>query len=291
MSIWRSFNKFLIKLDIRTNMAWEQKAALFGAHLIENGIKSSTLKSYFSAIKKVLVQDNYHWDDSKVLLNALVRSCKISNDIVKTRLPISGKLLDLILFEIERKYRAKKNMQPYLEILYKAMLLLMYYGMMRIGEVATGDHPIRATDIHIGKNKNKILVVLYTSKTHGLESPPHKIKISAGSSFRENQHREEMKKFFCPFTVLRQFARVRGPYEEEDEPFFIFKDKSAVKPSHIRTILRSSLKQLGLDSKLYNTQSLKAGRTVDLAKFGYDLDRIRKIGRWKSNAVYSYLKN
>ena len=89
LAIWRSFNKFIIKLDRKPN-AWEDKLSLFGAHLVDKGLQSSTLRSYFSAIKCTLVDDGYPWDDSKVLLGTLTKACKIVNDRVRTRLPDSG---------------------------------------------------------------------------------------------------------------------------------------------------------------------------------------------------------
>ena len=68
---------------------------------MDGGVQSSTLKSYFSAIKFVLRQDGYVWDDAKMLLNSLVSSCKLVNDRVKVRLPIQKGLLELLLFEIK----------------------------------------------------------------------------------------------------------------------------------------------------------------------------------------------
>ena len=112
LSIWRNLNKFLLNLDSKSLGSWEEKTALFGAYLVDNGIQSSTLKSYFSAIKHVLKLDGYNWDDNKVLLSSLVRGCSLVNDRVKTRLPIQKGLLEMLLFEIERKYNVK-NPQPY----------------------------------------------------------------------------------------------------------------------------------------------------------------------------------
>ena len=159
-------------------MSWEEKTALFGAYLVENGVQSSTLKSYFSAIKHILKLDGYNWDDKKVLLSSLVRSCKLVNDTVKTRLPIQKGLLEMILFELNRKFCGNNNnQQPYLALLYQAIFCLGYYGMLRVGELAAGNHCIKACNIHVGNNKDKILIVLYSSKTHGKESRPQKVKI------------------------------------------------------------------------------------------------------------------
>ena len=262
---------------------WEEKTALFGAYLVENGIQSSTLKSYFSAIKHVLKLDGYNWDENKVLLSALVRSCKLENDIVKTRLPIQKGLLEILLFEIERKFNGTSP-QPYLILLYKAIFCLAYYGMLRVGELSMSNHVIKACNIHIGNNKDKILIVLYSSKTHGKESRPQKVKISAINNDGYN------KKIFCPFRIITQYMYLRGDYENDHEQFFVFSDKSPVKPNNIRTLLRSLLDDLNLDSALYDVHSFRGGRTSDLAKFGYSIERIKSMGRWKSSAVYRYLK-
>ena len=75
---------------------------LFIAHKIGQGMQSATVKSYVSAIKKLLVDDGYPWDDQKVLLGSLTKACKIINDRVYTRLPIQCSLLEMILFEVQK---------------------------------------------------------------------------------------------------------------------------------------------------------------------------------------------
>ena len=230
--------------------------------------------------------DGYEWNDQKILVSSLVRSCKLVNDRVKTRLPIQKGLLEMLLFEIKRKYMSYKtqNQQPYLVILYQTIFCLSYYGMLRVGEVAYGTHTIKACNIHVGNNKDKILIVLYSSKTHGLESKPQKVKISATST--TNMKRSN----FCPFNLTIRFMKMRGSYINENEQFFIFKDKSPVQPHHIRSLLRELLDRLNLNSTLYDVHSFRSGRTVDLAKFNYSIEKIKEMGRWKSNAVYRYLK-
>ena len=174
LTVWRQFNKFIIRLD-RKPEKWEDRASLFCAYMIDNGSKSSTIGSYVSAIKGVLRDDGYLWDDSRILLESLIRACKLENDVVKCRLPIHGHLLEALLFELQRYY----DSQLYLMIMFKAIFSLAYYGLMRIGELTSGPHVVKAKDIHVGKNKDKILIILHSSKTHGKESLPQKIKISS----------------------------------------------------------------------------------------------------------------
>ena len=65
MNIWRQFNKFVISLDIPPK-SWEARTTLFIAHLIEQGKQSASVKSYVSAIKKMVVTDGYKWQDNEV---------------------------------------------------------------------------------------------------------------------------------------------------------------------------------------------------------------------------------
>ena len=142
--VWRKFNSFLLQLDQKPKF-WEDRAMLFCAHLIDNGIKSATLKSYISAIKSILVDDNYNWDDGKMLLWTLSRPYRQTNDKLTVRLSIHLNLLEIILFEIQCFY----HQQEYLMIMYHTIFCISYYGLFRVGEVTMGTHPIRACDVHV----------------------------------------------------------------------------------------------------------------------------------------------
>ena len=162
LSVWHQFNAFLIKLDA-IPWDWEDRTSLFIAHLIhDKKAQSATIKSYVSAIKKMVVMDGYKWMDNKILVSALTKACRLINDSVKIRLPIQCGFLEMILFEIERISAT----QPYLERLYEALFALGYYGLMRIGELTASNHCVKAKNIHLALNKEKLLIVLYSSKTH-----------------------------------------------------------------------------------------------------------------------------
>ena len=273
LGIRRHLNKFLINLDhLDRNLTWEDRTALFGAYLVDNGIQSSTLKSYFSAIKHVLRQGGYSWNDNTFLLSSLIRSCKLQNDKVKVRLPIKKGLLEMLLFEIKRTY--KDAGQNYLYDMYIAILCLTYYGMLRVGEITQGPHTLKACNVHVGDNKEKIMVVLYTSKTHGQESSPQEIKISAVRSDKKHV------KFFCPVKAVIKFMQTRGCYHSIQEHFFVVKDKTLVRLENFKTTLRSMLRNIGLDGSLYDVHSFRSRRTCDLAKFGYSVDQIKDMDHW-----------
>ena len=151
------------------------------------------------------------------------------------------------------------------------------------GEMASGDHPVKAKDVHVGGNKQKILLMLFTSKTHGVYTKPQEIKIWADAQLKNTK--------YSPFEVTRQYAKVRGGYYDESDPFFVLTDGTPVRPKLVRSALRRVLNRLGLDGKLYGTHSFRIGRASDLQKSGASVDEIKQLGRWKSNAVFKYLNN
>ena len=82
----------------------------------------------------------------------------------------------------------------------------------------------------------------------------------------------------------------RPRYRNKNEPFFVFSDKSPVKPEQMRAVLKLIIQFSGFHPNLYSTHSLRTGRALDLLKLGLSVETIKKMGRWKSNSVFTYLK-
>ena len=228
----------------------------------------------------------YDWKDDRILLSSLMRACRLRNDRVLARLPIHLRLLDLLIFEVKRMFR----LQPFLSVLYQTLLMFGYYGLMHVGELTQGDHVVLAKDVHMATNKQKILVVLHSSKTHKAESRPQKIKITALQDSKQTKSKSQSMTCFSPFETARHFIRSRGGYKSVNEQFFVFRDRSPVQPQHLRQVLKNALKNMGLDQSLYDVHSLRIGRCTDMMKFGYTIEQIKRAGRWKSNTVYKYIK-
>ena len=201
---------------------------------------------------------------------------------MRTRLSIGGNLLELLLFEVERLFDA----QPYLECAYKELLSLAYYGLFRIGELAMGDHPVKANDVHIAQNKDKMMFVLYSSKTHSTANKPQRITITANRT-----DKTKMKCAFCPFKMSREYLAIRGNYREDTEPFFVFRDRAPIHPNNVRKVLKQILKAIDLDPDLYDTHSFRIGRATDMVlKFNKSIESVKIAGRWWSDIVYRYIR-
>ena len=242
------------------------------------------MRCYVSVIKSVLKDCNIEVDEDQYLISSLTKACRLQNDQVRTQLPLQKGVLGILLKEIDNKWPA----QRYLTALYKAIFSTMYYRLLRISEIA-GQHPILAQDVHIGENKRKFLLILRTSKTHWKNMKPQMVKILAINLRCKSRSSMTAVKEHCPYTILCEYARLRGSFKTNKDPFFVLSDKTVVSQSQISNCLKTLLKDTGFDCTLYSTHSLRIGRTTDLAKLGLSVETIKKIGRWKSNVVYRYL--
>lgn len=101
--------------------------ALFVGHLINTNKKSTTIRAYISVLSDVDIELN----KSKSLISSLTWACKIHNDTITPCFPICAGLLKVIL----NKVRDFFSEQPYLSVLYRAVLIMGYFGMFRVGEL------------------------------------------------------------------------------------------------------------------------------------------------------------
>ena len=290
--IWKNFNNFIIKLDLIPR-TWEERTSLYVSFLVEEcQLKSTTVRSYISAIKAMLQLDDYPWQCNELLLSTLTKTCRLINDVVRTRLPIKKHLMELILDKITDIFTKEVN-QPFLAAMYRAAVVICYYGLLRIGEIAVtaSGHTLKAKDIHLAVDKKKLLLVLYSSKTHGKAETPQQIKIEANNYSIYNRYQKSLKgRKYCPFIIINHYLKIRGGYREDDDSLFVFQDYQSLQPAQFRKVLKRCIQQLGLNKDLYDTHSLRGGRASDLLKLGNSVEQIKRLGRWKSNAVYKYLK-
>ena len=148
--------------------------------------------------------------------------------------------------------------------------------MLRIGEIAKGSHPVLARDIHIGINKRKLLFILRTLETHWKDGKPQLIKIAASTT---KEQKQEANKNTCPFTILRQYVRIREPSENKNEPFFTFEGGVPIKPEQIRMVLTMLLNQLGFNGKHYFSMDCTWGELVTYCLWEFPLkpSKIRSL--------------
>ena len=284
--VWKTFNQFYIKLDVKPDN-WEDRLNLFVAYLVNCNKKSTTIKSYISAIKAVLAADDVILCENRVLLTAMTQACKLENDSVRTKLPIRRGLLTLLIKSVPKLYQTP---QPYLVTLYQAMLITAYYGMFHIGELTQSSHVVKACDVHIGLNKKKLLFVLRSSKTHNKGTKPQTVKISGLNNGENVSYKYVAANHeLCPFKLLSNYLTARKKRKNDNEQFFVFKDRSPVMALHYRKVLKELIVMNSLNNSLYTAHGTRSGRAHDLLEMKIPIPVIKKLGRWSSNIIYTYL--
>ena len=245
------FGKFYSRLDVKPP-TWEERITLFAGFLIENKLKSTTVKTYLSALRSVLAEDGHKLNEDLFLMNSLTHACILKNDQLTIRFTIYKELLHIIINEA-RTWFSLIN-QPYLQILVPALLMTGYYGLLRAGELTYSPHSILAKNVHIGTNKNKIMLMLRSSKTHSECDEPQVIKINSkpltverhtiSAKFKQQHHYS-----LCPFRTLANYLSVRPPAQTENEQFFVYSDNSSIKPEQLRSQLRIILEWLNMNPR------------------------------------------
>ena len=175
--------------------------------------KRSTVLSYVSAIKAVLIEDGRELHEDKFLISAMTSACKIRNDRIHHKLPIKKGLLTIMLCEFPKLF----GKQPYLFALFRAMFVKAYYGLLRISEIAEtpSGHALKAIDVHVGRNKEKLKLILHTSKTNNKGSKPQIIKLNK----QEVKGSTKQSPIHCLFGAVTQYAQIRAPIRNDTEQF------------------------------------------------------------------------
>ena len=134
------------------------------------------------------------------------------------------------------------------------------------------------------------MLLLYSSKTHSKANRPQKIKITSNFIEKSGFY---AKRYFCPFNLVNNFIQLRILYLDssfDQQQFFIFRDGSNVKAENARQVLKTCLTNIGLNANNYGMHSLRVGRTTDLIKYNYSLEEVKRMGRWRSNTIYKYIR-
>ena len=139
------------------------------------------------------------------------------------------------------------------------------------------------------------MFVLRTSKTHGKGVKPQIVKITSTDvpEFQKGE-RNNGKEIpttvkFCPYNLLQQYRSAGLIKINPTEQFFVFRDRSPVKPAQVRRVPKQAIRSLGLDLIYYDFHCLRSGRATDLHDvLGLSIESCKKIGRWKSSAIFTY---
>ena len=257
-----------VDLPVETNFV-----CLFIAHLQSLGLKYSTIRNYTSAIAFVH-RISGHADPtadqrvSKVLQGVCNLETKASKSLLPITKPILHSLVDAIPF---------CSAVVYNRTMFKAIFLVCFYACLWVGEIV------------VTPNANHTLSLEQLTRT----SQGYSIKFN---SYKHSNSASELPSFnlsptntqYCPVSSLDKYLAQRGT---KKGPIFLNESGLPVDRQQLVQFLKACMSMCGLPTEKFNSHSFRIGRATQLSLEQVPDDKIKKIGRWKSNAYLQYIRH
>ena len=169
--------------------------------------------------------------------------------------------------------------EPYLLIMYKAMILIAFFGLLRVGEITTHGHQniIRKDAIKLGYQGNHVSTInIYMSSYMHSQGHPASIPLC-----------RQVLKYMCPVRALIRYLKCLSCPSGH---LFHHNSGQTVSSSEFREVLRSCVSACGLDPSCYTCHSLRIGGATHAYLMHMPSSQICKLGRWKSTAYKKYIR-
>ena len=246
--------------------------ALYVTHLWRNNLRSSTIRTYLSAIS-YCHKLNGHSDPTasflvKQVLKGTSRRIPKSSKSLK---PFSKIIVLRIMNIVDSLYKTL-----YERCLFKALLSFSYFACLRAGEAVVSNS--QAHTLHIDNVtlvSTKFMIIKFRSYKH-CDQPNTKYII-----------RSVPNSVICPVQNMVTYLNYRP---DISGPLFVFTDGSPVTRQHYADFVKTGADFIGLNPAEYNTHSVRIGRATDLAMSGTPHEIIKKTGRWSSSAYLNYIR-
>ena len=159
------------------------------------------------------------------------------------------------------------GLSEYETSLFKSMFTIQFYFALRIGELTDSQHNITLEQVLVKQNS---LTINFRTFKHSssFTSCPHEVH-------RVNNHP-------CPVVELKNYLANR---DKASGPFFKLDNKPV--PRHV---YNNKNQMIGEDTTNYSAHSFRIGATTYWASKGMSELQIKQLGRWKSDAIFKYLR-
>ena len=246
--------------------------ATFISYLSCNQFSPSTIVSYVSAIGYVHRLAAVHDPTASYLIQKLLAGATKLSPSVDPRLPITTIILNLLVNSLPQVVSNQYNIR-----LLKAMFIVAFYGLMRVGEITSFPKKEPSLMVHHLALTGSLATVTISKFKHNSSTHPVDILMPRQSSLA-----------ICPVASLYSYMDVRG---FSGGPLFCFPDGAPVPRSFFTQKLRQCLTFVGLDPSKYKSHSFRIGGASYYAELGYSDAQIRLLGRWKADTFKRYIRS
>ncbi|XP_077783917.1 integrase/recombinase xerD homolog [Podarcis muralis] len=245
------------------------------SHLDDLGRAPKTLKIHVAAISFFSKATFAHDPCGDFLIRRAIEGWgRLQPPRAESRKPISYGLLS----QIRKKLRSI-CWSRFEARLFSAAYAIAFFGALRVGEVvfevsARGStRSLLCEDVQL--SETTVTVHIRQSKT---DQAGKGVMVKLTASAQQGP---------CPVKDTRRYLYLRPP---GPGPFLVHEDGTPLLRHQFTRVLRKAIEACGLSSQEYAAHSFRIGAATTVAHLGLPADRIKEMGRWKSNAYKSYIR-
>ena len=271
---WTAFRAFLAPLKSTPRTASPLQLLAFLESRLERGITSATALNYLSSIRSEIRRRDWPvaYPFHPEIKEWVIGLGKWNDDEFKLQPYISRDQLDEVLDAAGRS--AHKT-------LFTAMLTFGFYSMMRISNLVVSDpHTVdQAKSLTKGDLtllRDQLRINLRWSKTLQKKSQAKFLAVPIiGNST-------------CPHAAMEAYLASTGD-QPPDSPLFTWPDGTPICQKEYRDILTSLHDRTTIDEKA-KAHAYRRGGAVFYYQAGVELEHIKRLGTWSSDAIYTYIR-
>ncbi len=278
---WRAFCQFkqLSGAYEFVSPASVQDVREFVASLSIQNLAPATIATYVSGVGYVHKLRGWPDPTRDFLVSKLLEGCRRLSGAADQRLPITLPLLSILLQALPHNCSSSFE-----ALLFRAVMLSAFFGFMRIGEFAAVSRTrlqqslLLFSDIcfcDVGKASASVLISFRYTKTNK-SGIPQQIRLVCYD-----------EKPLCPVKALSDFAAIR-PLSHGG--FFCHFNGDPLTQFQFNAMLRKLLHFSGLGGVKFTAHSFRIGAATTAAAAGIPRADIQSMGRWRSDAVNSYIR-
>ena len=274
-----NFNRFRATYDLGLQWpAHETAIVSYIAYLSIEGWAHSTICLHLAAIAFYHKINSWPDPTDSFIIKKLREGSRRSNRSFDDRRPITFELLKRLQQVLPSV--CKSNFEA---TLFRAAFLLAYFGFLRVGEYACasqkcdGSHVLSVQDISF--DQACMYVRIRFSKTD-----------QRGNStlIRIEEMGDTVDLSMCPVRALRQYLAIRP--KTAGLPLFLHFDSEVLTKHQVNRVLKLCVSVLGLATQDFSPHSFRIGAATSAAMQGVQEEAIKRMGRWRSNSVRTYIR-
>ena len=235
------------------------------------GYAPASIISYVCAISYVHKFRSLYDPTSSFIVQRLLAAVNKVSPQSDTRLPITLHILSDLVSALQHI-----NIGPYYIVLLRAMFLVAFYGLFRIGEITAESDSQVVLRFGQWSFHNEHAIIIMTNFKHNAGRQPFQIVLT-----------KQIDLNLCPVRALVQYISFRGTSQG---PLFCFPGFRPVSRNFFNNKLTTLLTYCGLQHSLYKSHSFRIGAASYYAAAGLSDEQIRLLGRWKSTAFRRYIR-